>query len=379
MPCVSRRVNGSSMRDQAEVAHHAGPEARVEQVQDRVLDAADVLVHRQPVVDALVHHGALVVRAGVAHVVPGRVHEGVHGVGLARAPACRTWGSRRAGNPARRLSGLPVPSGTQSSGSTTGSCSSGTGTSPQAAQWMRGIGRAPVALARDAPVAQPLLHALVAQPLGLEVARRSRPPRPGRSRPSYLPELMQRAVVRIRAARRAVRIGLAVDVDHRRDRQAVLVANAKSRSSWAGTRHHGAFAVAHQHVVADPHRESARRSADAVTNRPVGMPFFSMVARSASMTLPRLHSSTNAASCGFPRRGVRRERMLGGHRAEGRAHQRVGAGGEHAQQRLRRPPARRGSRCSTPFAAADPVGLHQLHALRPAGQLRRARPAARRA
>ena len=33
-----------------------------------------------------------------------------------------------------------------------------------------------------------------------------------------------------------------------------------------------------------------------VTNSPVGIPFFSIVARSASITLPCLHSSTNAAS-----------------------------------------------------------------------------------
>jgi hypothetical protein len=31
-------------RDEAQVAHHLGPEARVQQVQDGVLDAADVLV-----------------------------------------------------------------------------------------------------------------------------------------------------------------------------------------------------------------------------------------------------------------------------------------------------------------------------------------------
>jgi hypothetical protein len=36
--------------DQAQVAHDLGPEARVQQVQDGVLDAADVLVHRHPVV-----------------------------------------------------------------------------------------------------------------------------------------------------------------------------------------------------------------------------------------------------------------------------------------------------------------------------------------
>ena len=47
--------------DQAHVAHHPGPETRVQQVQDRVLDAADVLVHRHPVVVARVDHRRLAV------------------------------------------------------------------------------------------------------------------------------------------------------------------------------------------------------------------------------------------------------------------------------------------------------------------------------
>ena len=42
---------------------------------------------------------------------------------------------------ARRFNGLPEPSGTTSSGSTTGSCSAGTGTSPQDSQWTIGIGQ----------------------------------------------------------------------------------------------------------------------------------------------------------------------------------------------------------------------------------------------
>jgi hypothetical protein len=58
--------------------------------------------------------------------------------------------SRRAGLPqlgqstfrkaACLFSGLPLPSGTQSSGSTTGRSRSGTGTAPQVSQWMIGIG-----------------------------------------------------------------------------------------------------------------------------------------------------------------------------------------------------------------------------------------------
>ena len=35
-----------------------------------------------------------------------------------------------------------------------------------------------------------------------------------------------------------------------------------------------------------------------VTESPVGMPFLSIIARSASITLPRLHSATNAAILG---------------------------------------------------------------------------------
>ena len=38
------------------------------------------------------------------------------------------------------FSGLPLPSGTRSSGSTTGRSLSGTGTSPQLSQWMMGMG-----------------------------------------------------------------------------------------------------------------------------------------------------------------------------------------------------------------------------------------------
>jgi hypothetical protein len=78
---------GLVVLDEPQVAHHLGPETRVEQVQDRVLDAADVLVGRHPVVAAGIDHGRVRrARRGidaVARVVPGRIDEGVHGVGFA--------------------------------------------------------------------------------------------------------------------------------------------------------------------------------------------------------------------------------------------------------------------------------------------------------
>ena len=51
-------------------------------MQNGVLDAADVLVHRQPVLHALIDHGTRIVAAGEAQKVPRGVDECVHGVGL---------------------------------------------------------------------------------------------------------------------------------------------------------------------------------------------------------------------------------------------------------------------------------------------------------
>ena len=55
-----------------------------------------------------------------------------------------------------------------------------------------------------------------------------------------------------------------------------------------------------------------------------------MVAMSASITEPCLHFSMKAASSGWTWRRAG-QRVLGGHGAEGDAHDGVGAGGEHPQ------------------------------------------------
>jgi hypothetical protein len=77
--------------NETQVAHRLGPKARIQQVQDCVLDAPDVLIHRHPVGNTLVHHGAPIIRTGVAQVVPGRIHERVHGVGFAPRRAAARW------------------------------------------------------------------------------------------------------------------------------------------------------------------------------------------------------------------------------------------------------------------------------------------------
>ena len=97
MPWVNRPSNGSSRLVMPHFAHGAGPEARIEQVQDRVLDAADILIDRHPVVVLLaVERRRLEPRRGEAVEVPARIDEGVERVGLAPRRRRRTSGRRRA-------------------------------------------------------------------------------------------------------------------------------------------------------------------------------------------------------------------------------------------------------------------------------------------
>ena len=57
--------------------------ARVQQMQDSVFDAADVLVNRQPVVGLFaVQHALVIVGTGEPGVIPGRLYEGVKGIGF---------------------------------------------------------------------------------------------------------------------------------------------------------------------------------------------------------------------------------------------------------------------------------------------------------
>jgi len=73
---------------QTHIAHDLAPEARVEQMQNGMLDAADVLVNWHPVVGLGIYHGLVAETAGgcacrIACVIPAGIDEGVHRVGFA--------------------------------------------------------------------------------------------------------------------------------------------------------------------------------------------------------------------------------------------------------------------------------------------------------
>ncbi len=175
---------------------------------------------------------------------------------------------------ARLFSGLPLPSGMQSSGSTTGRSCSGTGTAPWVVAVDDGDRRAPVALAADAPVAQ--------APGGLFLAQRAAAVGLGRQQFGHLGHgrLAGQAVehaavdaapallVGIAVGPGVGAEGLAVDRHHLPDRQAVLLGEGEVALVMRRHAHHRAVAIAHQHIVAHPHVH--RRAGQRVLHRQAG-------------------------------------------------------------------------------------------------------------
>ena len=70
--------------------------AGIQQVQNGMLNTADVLIHRHPVIHRLAgEHAAVMPGTAVSFEVPGRLHKGIHGVGLSPgigSTALRTGG-----------------------------------------------------------------------------------------------------------------------------------------------------------------------------------------------------------------------------------------------------------------------------------------------
>ena len=357
---------------QPHVAHHLGPEARVEQVQDRVLDAADVLVHRHPVIVARIDHRRRI-RRGVAHVVPRRIDENVHGVGLALCRLSALWTS--AVDEVSAM-GERVAAAVRNAilGKDHRQVLLGHRHFAAARAMNDRDRRAPITLSRNAPIAKPVGHALFAESLRREIRG---------DRVDGL--LIAHAVVLARVDQVAadlvfvpglVRVGrecFAVDRDHLLDRQPVFFRELEIALVVGGHAHHRAVAVAHQHVIADPylelftgewvHDEEAGRQAFLFHGREVRLDD-----RSALAFLDE-GGELRIGSC-----GMRGQRVLGGHRAEGHAHDGVGAGGEDIHPAVADRLAVLASdvvreRKAHALAPADPVGLHDFHPLGPAGHL----------
>ena len=226
-------------------------------MQNRVLDAAAVEIDRHPV------GGRRRVERQLG-VAADRRTAGSTTTSRRTCPSCRSRAGRdrRTSDTSRSRTPAPAPAANRRGpvnvvtfGSSTGSCSYGTGTTPSFSQWIDRDRRAPVALPRDAPVLEPVLHLAVADAALLGVGnhprdhgRRFLRRRTRRSRPACRSWSSPRSCVvggrrrRRRAGRRCV-IG-----------RLYLRANSKSRSSCAGTAMIAPVPYSARHEIRDPDR-----------------------------------------------------------------------------------------------------------------------------
>ena len=347
--------------DVAEVEQDLVPEAGVEQVEDGVLGPADVEVDGQPVVGGGAgERRGVVLRVHEAQVVPAAAGPLRHGVGLTEAAV---GVDPRAGLAERGLAGL---AGLEVVELGEGDGQLGLGDGHDLVVALGGgvvderEGLAPVALPREQPVAQLVGDAAAAEALGLEPGDHGLLGLRGR-------EAVEEAGVDGEAVLAegglADRGGAAADdLD---DRQGHRAGEGVVALVVAGHGHDGAGAVAHEHVVGDPHRDrdaGGRVGGEGAGEHAGLLPLGGLglaVALAATGGLLDVGGDLG----GLGRAGDRGDqRVLGGEDHVGRAEQGVGAGREHLDRgvMIGQREADLGA-----VAAADPVALHVEHAGRP--------------
>ncbi len=237
---------------QARVTQQLVEEAGVEQVHTGVLDAANVLIHRQPVVGGRgIQHALVVVRGAVAGVVPGGLHKGVKsvsfperfltvvsglgplGIGLDRALDAvhhHVFRQQYRQLVFRRRHYCAV------------------------SQSQHGDGGAPVALTGDPPVAQAVVDGALALANCFQLG--------GDGIEGRLElETVELAGVEqhpFLGVGRLAHVYFAIGrLNHRLDVEAVFGGEFEVTLVVTRYRHHGAGAVVHQHEVGDPDRDLA--------------------------------------------------------------------------------------------------------------------------
>ena len=373
--------------NEAEVAHDLGPEAAVEQVQDGVLDATDVVVHRHPAVHGLLGEGSLiVVRIGIAHVVPAGAREGVHGVGdaLCGLAALGAGGLVEGRILGKRLPGAEVKVVRQRNGQLV--IGHGHVTAAVAVDHRNGV--APVALAGDEPVAQAELDLLATEAalgepaddgvdgLGVLAALEA-----GELAGLHEVALGLHGVVPVNGSDAQLALVLEVLVervvllaDDRRNLEAILLGEVEVALVAAGHAHDGAGAVVHEDVVGHP--DGGRSAIDGVDDVTAGEDAVLLAVGALAVDGGDLLSGSLELVERLLVLGAGHElggkRALGRQQEEGDAKERVRAGGEDGDLAVRGGHAVLGGKGEVDLralGAADPVALLGLDVLRPAGEL----------
>ena len=356
-----------------QVKKHLVPEARVEQVEHGVLRAADIQIDRHPVALLGRIDQCLVVR-GVeeAQVVPARPRPLRHGVGLAPRGLGipRVGGLHPVGEPRqRRLGVLPRALGLETIGLGQAHRQHLLGERDRGAFHPHDRERlAPVALAREQPVAQLVVDRLAPLAGGLEpggdlLDRRGRREAVDR----------EAAVGRGRVHHRAVLVvdeGLLLDVsprDHLADREVEGARELPVPAVVPGDRHDRPRAVAHQHVVGDPDRYAlAVHRIDCVApGEDPGLLLHLLLPLQVALARGGGAVGLDRGALTLARHHLH-QRVLGCEHHVGGAEQRVRASGEDPDRAL---DAGEREIHLGPDRAADPVLLHLERAVRPVDQL----------
>ena len=376
---------------QAKVAQGLGKEAAVEQVQNSVLDAADVVIDGHPTVCRLAGEGQLgVVRVGIAQVIPAGAGKGIHGIGLAlgRAAADRAGGLVEVLALGKGFAGAQV----QVLGQRHRQLILGHGhdTAVLAVDGRDGV--APIALAADEPVAQTELDLATTAAHGLEVGH-DRSLALGvlaAAHASVLAGLYERTLGSVSAipvdglgmeginGLAAGLDGSAIVIvqDDRHDRQVVLTGKLKVALVAAGNGHDGAGAVVGNDIIGNPHGDLlavdgvyhiAAREGTVLLEGALG----TLDGRDMLGVLDDLGDGLLVlrALDELVQAGV-----LGSQDKEGDAKKGIGSRGENGDLTLialdgLAIPVAQGKVDLGALGATDPVGLHLLDALGPAGEL----------
>ena len=346
--------------DQTRVTQQLVEEAGVEQVHTGVLDTADVLIHRQPVVgSSRIQHALVVVRGAVARVVPGGLHKGVEGIGLAERFLTVVSGLGPFGvsldraldtvhhhifrQQYRQLVFRRRYHGTVSQG-------------------QHRDGGAPVTLTGDTPVTQTVVDGALAlaEPFQLDG--------------DGIEGALEVETVKLAGVEQHALLGVSgfahVDVainrlDDRLDVEAIFGGEFEVTLIVGRNRHHGAGAVVHQHEVGDPDRYlaaiqrvngiEAGGHALLLHGGQLGFGYLGVLALFDEGSQLRI-----VLGC------LQRQRVTGGDTDIGDAHEGVRTGGVDLQLLS----LTLDSEADVdPFGAANPVALHGLDHFRPAFQI----------
>ena len=150
------------------------------------------------------------------------------------------------------------------------------------------------------------------------------------------------------------------------DGQRILQCEGKIAFVVGGNPHDSAFAVAHKHIIADPHGQQLTRQR-VLHRKPRGNALLFHLGDVGFHDTATTAFVDERRHGGVLRRGLGGERMFGCDGQERHAHQRIGTRGEHAQQPLFTIDVVRESQVHA-RAAPNPVRLHRAHALRPTRQ-----------